>query len=187
MTKQESEKLEILKKSFSDSTMTHWVKNFGVRCHIFAIQIDSETQLKKDWESITNRIAIDFQADFEDEYESWNVYEVFLTKSEISKDLKYKIGNDKYSSRKIVMDKISPAISEDEIKERISKRIFQLDLDIEEIAEKPKKDLSKILDPKLFKLIYGKELDGLTKDGKKEREKRFEELLEGYFHEIKKD
>lgn len=184
MIKQESKKLEILKGLFADSKITYWVKDFGVRCHIFTIQIDSEMHLKEIWESLTDRIAIDFQADFENEFESWNVYVVFLSESEISRGLKYKIENDKYSSRKIVMDEISSPINEDEIIERISKRIFQLDIFADKPHDDIQQDLSQIIDKTLYSHIYNVNLEGRTKPVLEKRERVFKNIYKEYANEI---
>jgi hypothetical protein len=187
MDKLNSEKLKELKKVLRNRTITHWIRDMGVKCHIFTIKINTKMKLENIWQNIVDEIATYFLTVFEDEYETWNLYIVFLADFKIPRDVKYKIENDKYSSRKIVMDNLLPPIDEEKIKDKISKRIFQLDLDRKETAEKPKKDLSKILDPKLFKLIYGKELEGLTIAGKKEREKifnKFNKLSEEYSHEI---
>lgn len=187
MNKLNSEKLKELKKVLSNRTITHWVRDMKVKCHIFTIQINAKMKLEEIWQDIVDEIAAYFLTVFENEYETWNFYIVFLADFKIPKDVKYKIENDKYSSRKIVMDELPKPIDKEKIINNISKRIFQLDIGMEKNAEKPQENLSKIMDRKLFKLISGIELEGLTKPGRKEREKRFEELLEGYSHEIKKD
>lgn len=184
MNKQESDDLKVLQEMYNNMSITHWVKNLRVKCHIFTIRIDTYSQLKDIWNKFTENIAIFFQDGFENKYESWNVYVVFITGEKIPRLLKYEIENNRYSSRKIVMDEISPPIDENKIKKKISKRIFQLDIGEEKIAKKPKKDLSKILDRELFKLISGIELEARTKAGKEKREKKFIELLKEYSHEI---
>lgn len=192
MNKQESDDLKVLQEMHNNMSITHWVinlgvKNLGFKCHIFTIKIDTINQLKDIWNKFTENIAFFFQDGFENKYESWNVYVVFFTGEKIPRPLKYEIENNRYSSRKIVMDEISPPIDENKIKEKISKRIFQLNIGVEKITEKPQKDLSKILDQKLIKRISGIEIEARTKAGREQREKIHLELLEEYSHEIKKD
>jgi hypothetical protein len=186
MDKQESKKLEALRESFADAVITHWVNDFGVICHIFSIQIESETQLEKIWEPITNRIAIDFQAEFDDEYESWNVYVIFVADFEVSRDLKYKIENDKYSSRKIVMDEIQPSTDEDEIDERILNRIFRFNIvtDEDETRDDTLPDLSRIIDNKLYTYISDIIIEGQTVEGLEERSRVFNKIKKEYSDEI---
>lgn len=184
MNKQESDELKYMQKLYDNPKITHWIKNFGVRCHIFTIQIALETNLADIWEDFTNTIAGNFQANFENEYENWNVYVVFLAEIKIERALKYKIENDKYSSRKIVMDEISPPIDEDKIVESISKRIFQLDIGPDTPKKNLQQSLSQIIDKKLYSNIPNVNLEGRPEPKKKERERVFKKIYEEYTNEI---
>ena len=185
MNKQESDELKHMQKLYDNPDINHWVKDYGVRCHIFTIQIVPETDLADIWEDFTNTIAGNFQTDFEDEYESWNVYVVFLAEFEIDRALKYKIENDKYSSRKIVMDEISPPIDNDKIVELISKRIFQLDIGPDAPHKNlQQQDLSEIIDKSLYSHIKSKNLQGQTRPVLEMREQIFKDIYEEYSNEI---
>lgn len=172
-----TDRIRKLQESFSNKTITHWIKNIDVKCHIFTIEVETVKQLEDIWESLTDKIAVYFQSTLENEFETWNVYIVFLSTIKIPRKIKYEIENDKYSSRKIVIDELSPPIDESEIKKKISKKIFRLDIDKEKPLENNRQDLSQILDPNLFSIISGVKLIGLTKPVRKKRKEVFEKLL----------
>ena len=71
---------------------------------IFLIQFENELDLLKSWEDIYKTIALDFQTKLTNEFSIWNIYLVFQTNSPISKQLKYNIENNTFSSRKIVIE-----------------------------------------------------------------------------------
>lgn len=105
---------------------------------VFSFIFDSENMLSQNWESITGTIASYYQSKIEDkgrDFECWNIYILFIVKEEISTQLKYKIENDKFSSRKIVQDKMSNSINADLISQLIWEHIVNSDLDISEPAE----------------------------------------------------
>ncbi|MPM22696.1 hypothetical protein SDC9_69154 [bioreactor metagenome] len=105
---------------------------------VFSFIFDSENILSQNWKSITGTIASYYQSKIEDEgrdFECWNIYILFIVKEEVSAQLKYKIENNKFSSRKIVQDKMSNSINADLISQLIREHIVNSDLDISEPAE----------------------------------------------------
>jgi len=100
---------------------------------VFSFIFESEEILNKNWGVITNSIASYYQSEFEKDgrdFEKWNIYILFLVKNPVSIQLKYKIENDKFSSRKIVQDNLSENINEDFIKNLINKHIVINDIDM---------------------------------------------------------
>lgn len=182
MKKQTNAKLEELKEVYPDATISYWIMDFGIKCHIFTFQVATADQLKSTWTSFTKDIALYFQSSLEDEFECWNFYIVFLSSSSIPIKIKYEIENDKFSSRKIVVDDIKGSINETDIDRLIGNRIFNL-----EIKPTPstnlKKEVSQLLDAKLYKYISGKELDDGTRD-KAARKDALLKLVDEYTHEI---
>jgi hypothetical protein len=184
MKKQDSKEINYLQEKFSNDSLTHWIEQNGVRFHIFTIQSKTIEQLDINWESLTDMIAGYYQADIEDEYETWNFYIVFLSEFEIPKNLKYKIENDKYSSRKIVLDNMLPPIDDKKITDEISKKIFLFDADIEQQRDALQRDLAEIVDKDLYSLINKKNLEGLGKVAKEEKKRVFENILRNIPNEI---
>ena len=84
-----------------------WIKkeeNYNL--YVFSALLENELDLEKLWTKLTNAIAVFFQGELEKEIEIWNIYILFLVKEKVSRDLKYRIEQDKYSTRKIVLDNI---------------------------------------------------------------------------------
>lgn len=105
-----AEALELLKASDHKDLFTNvecWKKeeqNYNL--YVFSATLENELELERLWEGLTNAIAVFFQSELEREIEIWNIYMVFIVKEKVSRDIKYKIEQDKYSTRKIVLDNI---------------------------------------------------------------------------------
>lgn len=61
------------------------------------------------WQAINNEIAIEYQSSLQDDFLSWNIYLILVTPSPMKKRLKYRIENDRFALRKIVLT--GPAFS----------------------------------------------------------------------------
>ncbi|MDR3047411.1 MAG: hypothetical protein LBU51_07350 [Bacteroidales bacterium] len=99
---------------------------------VFSFFFENENLLNDNWESITSSIGSYYQSEFEDEekeFERWNIYILFIVKEPVSTQLKYKIENDKFSSRKIVQDKMIIFLDKDSIHRLIEEHIINNDLD----------------------------------------------------------
>ena len=75
-----------------------------------------------------------YQPKLESVYEKWNLYIIYVTNDKTSKELKNKIENDKFSSRKIVEDNFSQKFNEQEANKLIIIHITNSDL--KEIVDK---------------------------------------------------
>lgn len=75
----------------------------NAQAHAFFISFKKAKDLSAFWEDIRNFIAYKFQPTLTDEFSKWNLYLFFLAGPEIPLPLKYKIENDTFSSRKIVV------------------------------------------------------------------------------------
>ena len=62
--------------------------------------------LESEWVLYKSEIALYFQAELKIDIEIWNIYLFFIVNGEVSREIKYKIEQDKYSCRKIVVSKI---------------------------------------------------------------------------------
>jgi len=92
------------KKSFPEVYIKHHTTAFANKAaNVFHIKIDTEDRLKNTWKQISNFIAMNFQRHLDDEFEQFNMYLFYDLLSPVSKELKYTIENDLFSSRKIVL------------------------------------------------------------------------------------
>lgn len=102
-------------------------KDANYNVYMFTIVLD-EKMLNDNWENIQNKIALDFQSNIQKEIELWNIYIIFFIENKMEqKDLKYKIENDHYCARKILIDNIGDIKNDEEkIKLQIHKKLFDL-------------------------------------------------------------
>lgn len=91
-------------------TLNDFVQND--RAIVIFINNISNEQLESNWNYINSWAAANVQLDFETEFEIWNLYLIFIVNEPIEKGLKYKIENDTFSSRKIIIEE---SISKKEI------------------------------------------------------------------------
>lgn len=103
--------------------------------NIFILTLTDENILSEIWENLIAKIAFHFQSNLEKEIELWNIYVIFFIENKIEQnELKYKIENDHYCARKIILDDIGNIKNDEKrIKELISKKLF--DLEVPKISE----------------------------------------------------
>ncbi len=109
------------------------VENFKI--NVFFIEADT-TMINENWKRFSNMVAANYQnSEFmsDMEFDKWNFYIIFISKEIISKEVKNKIENDKFSSRKIVEDSYNIEFDDDEANRLIVKHITNSDL--KEIVE----------------------------------------------------
>lgn len=94
-------------------------RNFGSgELYAFFLKFKNESDLRGLWKVVSNTIAITFQTQLKDDFAKWNTYIFFSIDFEINRELKYTIENNKFSSRKIIVEE---AIDPDDV---IDKYIF---------------------------------------------------------------
>jgi len=128
-----TEKVDFLDDMFPQFNPQLSKLNFIGTVSVFTFTFESENDLHENWKGITNSIATYYQADFEGEettFERWNIYIFFLVKEPVGLRLKYRIENNKFSSRKIVEDNVSTVIHEDLIHQLIHEYIINDDINI---------------------------------------------------------
>jgi hypothetical protein len=100
-------------------------KSYGYNVLIFNSDLN---ELADKWNKISSSISMIYQADIEAEFEKWNLYIIYICSNIVPKELKSKIENDKYSSRKIVVGNINEELTENIINCIIKKHITHSDL-----------------------------------------------------------
>jgi hypothetical protein len=161
---------------------------------VFSFCFKSEIELNDNWEIITSSIAANYQSEFEEEeteFERWNIYILFLVKGCVSNQLKYKIENDKFSSRKIIQDGINEELNSNSVSDLILKHIINSDLDISIIDNKDTtgKISTYSNDSKIYQLIEASsESETFMKKADKKAEKnKFEILYQKIIKEVKNE
>ena len=106
----------------------------NINISVFFVLAESSVFSEQDlWESISKEIALKYQSKLETTYEKWNLYIIYITNDITPKELKNRIENDKFSSRKIVEDSYDKGFNDDEANRLIVKHITNSDL--KEIVE----------------------------------------------------
>ncbi len=108
----------------------HYINEEIFKINVFFLEADFAT-ISKYWQKFSNMIAIHYQNPeymSNKEFERWNFYIIYISKDIVSKELKNKIENDKFSSRKIVEDSHSKDLNSHEANSLIVKYITNSDL-----------------------------------------------------------
>lgn len=108
----------------------HYRNENEFRINVFFLKASKEI-LSEKWQRFSNMVAANFQNSIhmsEREFDKWNFYIIYISKDVISREIKNKIENDKFSSRKIVEDSFSEEFNEFEANRLIIKHITNSDL-----------------------------------------------------------
>jgi hypothetical protein len=124
--------------------------SYGGIVPIIFVRFSSIDALAKTWKDFNSYVAAEYMTSIKDEYSKWNFYIFYLSMETLEKQLKYEIENNKFSSRKIVIENAN-SITEKEINLLISKHITNDNMQIgvenkQSSAFKKKASLAKILD-----------------------------------------
>ncbi|NWL02861.1 hypothetical protein NYQ10_20670 [Flavobacterium johnsoniae] len=115
---------------------------FGGSVIVAFVQFDTEDNLKIEWKDFNNFVTAQYLSNIKDEYSKWNFYVFYLSGEKISRELKYEIENNKFSSRKIICEEINSEIDQALINKIISEYIvndsidFSLDNEYSDIFSK---------------------------------------------------
>lgn len=154
-----------------------WVKNEGnYNIYIFSVLIKTEEQLKEIWEDITSDVASYLQTELTKDIEIWNIYIVFICPENISKELKDLVEQNKFSSRKLVLDSIN-VTTDIEIKQVLIDKL--LDIQIERGTQDNGREQK---EESYIELIqkHNIKLYGLISQGS-------EDIFESYLEELKNE
>lgn len=100
---------------------------------VFTLTIEKAALLKDNWRDIYSSIAAYFQSSLpaESEFEKWNIYLFYICREEVEKELQYKIENDRFASRKIVLGNCKEVINDKTVSTIINQHITNSDLKID--------------------------------------------------------
>lgn len=160
----EIELAEELKSSFELNHFSIGTIHFGGEIIACFINFKDDAGLKNQWKELNSYLTAKFIPKVKDDYSKWNFYIFYLSKGTIEKQLKYEIENNKFSSRKIVIENVN-TVTEKEINIYISEHItndnIQIGVENKQLLKfKKNTSLSKILD----KLSLNKKNDDALQD-----------------------
>lgn len=108
----------------------HYTNQEKFKINVFFLEADKLT-LNDIWKRFSNMVAANYQTSehmSDSEFDRWNFYIIYLSKDIVLKELKNKIENDKFSSRKIVEDAYNKKFNNEEANNLIVTHITNEDL-----------------------------------------------------------
>ena len=157
----DTEKLELLKESnmFGEYlNLKCLIKDEnGFNIYIFTIIVENEDELDRIWIALVSDIAVYVQSKLIENIEIWNMYTIFFVKDKISYYTKYKIEEDRYSTRKIVIDNYSTDLSDEKSMDKIiNEKLFDFTIQTQEQYSKENISIRNLLlknDPNLYNIV----------------------------------
>lgn len=115
---------------FPDFNLNFATIKFPETISVFALSFNTSKELAENWEKINLAVAGYYQAELDDaaDFQRWNIYIFYLCQEPVAVGLKYKIQNDKFSSRKIVVEEYNRKLTKKGIDELIAGHITNTDL-----------------------------------------------------------
>lgn len=145
--------LEILKdlnSSFELSFFDIGKVHFGGEIIVCIVKFKDDTILKSQWKEFNSYLTVKFIPTVKDEYSKWNFYVFYFSSNKINKPLKYEIENNKFSSRKIVIEQyetITNEVIEKVVSEHITNENILINVDSKQSSTFKKNPfLAKIID-----------------------------------------
>lgn len=109
-------------------------KSNGYFINVICCQFSDEEQLKNNWEELVTNVADVVQKNLVKRIEIFNVYIIFF-QSEINGVIEDSIEQNKYSSRKLVINKRMPG-SNEELEGIINQKLFELNIEKDDMGQK---------------------------------------------------
>lgn len=121
--------LKDLSERFKQLTFKFLIQDIGVKISVFVVHGScSNLEEGNNWRIISEEIALKFQNKIISKDDKWNIYIIYACSDKVDKELKAKIENDKFSSRKIVEDNQTKELSDEIVNNLIVKHITNTDL-----------------------------------------------------------
>jgi hypothetical protein len=157
----------------------HYINEGSFKINVFFLEADNPT-LNDSWKRFSNMVAANYQTTehmSDSEFDRWNFYIIYISKDSVSKELKNKIENDKFSSRKIIEDAYANEFNHEEANRLIVKHITNADL--KEIVEATQETSTSAYVPenkKLWELLAKEEKVSGDRKAQEEFIKKINEL-----------
>ena len=122
--KKESDIIDQINKNFNIQNIVIGTLNFGNKIPIIFIKFKSISDLEINWKEFNSFITAEYLLKMENEFSKWNSYLFYLAEKPIPKSLKYEIENNKFSTRKAIVESDSHEINSEVIDQIISEFII---------------------------------------------------------------
>lgn len=119
--------IDFLKREFPQLKFSLLATTNGEPINCFLCRISSQETLEQTWSRVTSLIAAEFQTHLESDFEIWNIYLVFVCSFPVDRALQYRIENDRFSMRKIILQEPED-ISIEQLALHLNNDVLGLDL-----------------------------------------------------------
>lgn len=130
-----------IKKNFNVQEVVAGKLVFGSDIPVILVQFHHVKDVERYWKEFNSLVTAEYLTELTEEFSKWNSYIFFITKA-LSKALKYEIENNKFSTRKIVIELENPQVDDDLISNIISEHIvndnIKFDVKRKDIGDFPK-------------------------------------------------
>lgn len=97
---------------------------------------ETSAEILENWRTIQNEVSVYYQPS--GDLAPWNMYIVFFTTESFPVWEKYEIENNKYSARKIIVDKFSETPTPDNLVNELQKQLLGTDLKLDQRVNEPR-------------------------------------------------
>ncbi|MGF7028982.1 MULTISPECIES: ABC-three component system middle component 1 [Sphingobacterium] len=180
----DTENVKSIEKIYPGVKVGLYQVSFLGTINVFTLLFPTENLLKEQWKDLYSSIAAYFQADLPSsaEFERWNMYIFYVCRESVEKELQYKIENDRFACRKIVLGNYKEEVNDEAVEKIISHHITNTDLNI--TATVQNKSITFKKDEQLTKLISTHKLTTTKKNAETDIQKILTELEEKYNNEV---
>lgn len=114
----------IINESFDVKNAIIGNLTFGDNIPVVFIQFNDLNDLEKYWKEFNSFITAEYLIKLKNDFSKWNSYIFYITEGTVEKPLKYEIENNKFSTRKIVIESINQSIDSNIIMGILSEHII---------------------------------------------------------------
>lgn len=139
--------------NFMDSVQCRIKPEDKYNLYIFTVVLKDQDELIENWKDISSDIAIHFQGGLENDIEIWNIYILFLVLDSVDSEVRYLVEQNKYSSRKLVIEDVERPLSEEDIENLIKDKLFSITINPSSSIAPPTESISMILKTK-YESLY---------------------------------
>lgn len=133
----ELEIFEETKKHFELQYLTVGKVHFGGEVIVCVVKFKDQASFRNHWKEFNSFLTAKFSPIIKDDYSKWNYYVFYVYENTVEKSLKYEIENNKFSSRKIVVENcklITVEIINNIISEHITNDNIKIDVEQKQIS-----------------------------------------------------
>ncbi|TWI15512.1 ABC-three component system middle component 1 [Sphingobacterium siyangense] len=124
--------LQSIRNIYQDVSIGLYQETIPGTVNVFTLFFENKAILYHAWKDIYSSVAAYFQTGLpvDAEFERWNIYLLYICRESVDKELQYKIENDRFACRKIVLGDFADELDDNLVNNLISEHITNSDLQI---------------------------------------------------------